>query len=403
MVIYKKDSQYTGDTVTLRLRIARFAMVGTLCLIFQWILVQPLHMVMHLYFADAIAFLCSAQLNFLLSFIWTWGDRTTSVGELESSWRTRWLKFNTSAIMAAVAVNPTAFTILYSWIELRLWAALLIANITSTAFTFCMNHFIVFRPPPIPASELQERLMPVPITSVAFFMPAHNEAENLPTTVERAHAYFDEAGISNRTVIVVDDGSTDNTQDVLQDVAASYPLHLVNHDVNRGYGGALRSGFLAALETGHDWIAFCDSDGQFHPADLQLLIDAAMREDAKVILGFREARADNWKRRAAGRTWHHLSQFILGFKAQDVDCGFKLFHREALQKVAAQLNGEHAAISPELLARLKFAGYKFSEVAIPHYPRSCGEQSGLKLHVAVGSVFDLFSLRHDIHTVREYA
>ncbi|WP_197383169.1 glycosyltransferase family 2 protein [Mycolicibacterium mengxianglii] len=241
---------------------------------------------------------------------------------------------------------------------------------------------------PLPISE--------PPLSVALFMPAFNEAENLPSVVASACDFFDRVGIEERTVIVVDDGSTDNTAAVIQHLQREYSVVAVQHQVNLGYGRALRSGFAAALDTGHEWIAYCDSDGQFSPADLALLLVAASSHQVDIVLGYREQRADNLVRRAAGRTWHRISRLVLKFRAADVDCGFKLLHRTAIAEVAGELRSDFAAISPELLARLHRAGHRFVEVPVPHYPRASGKQSGLKPRVVMRSFVDLYTVRREL-------
>jgi glycosyltransferase involved in cell wall biosynthesis len=309
----------------------------------------------------------------------------------------RWVKFNVTALISVLIVNASVFLLLVQsgvWP----WLAMLIANLASTAFTFVMNHFVVFSPKDAqePAGVDTEALLG-PVTSASFFVPAHNEAENLPDVVRRIHEYFDGAGITERSVIVVDDGSTDNTQDVIRSLQTEqHPVTVVRHETNKGYGAALRSGFEAALATGHEWIAFCDSDGQFDPGDLDIFFAAAQCAETKVVLGYRANRADGWQRRMTGKTWHQVSQTLLGFKAIDVDCGFKLFHRDALCAIAPRLRGDYATISPELLARLHHAGHPFAEVAVPHYPRSHGRQSGLRVRVVLGSFAGLYPVMREL-------
>jgi putative flippase GtrA len=372
-------------------RILRFAAVGSACFILQYCLMKIFSGLMPLYFAEVIGFMFSAQANFALSQIFTWADRKHAIDYLM-----RWVKFNVSSLASVLIVNATVFwllTSLGSW----MWLSLLSANAASTAFTFVMNHFVVFRNKPLAGQDVAPTgEAPTPVSSVSLFMPAHNEAENLPNVIRLAHNYFDDAGIAVRSVIIVDDGSTDNTLAVIDDIQSTLPVTVVSHEVNKGYGAALRSGFQAALSTGHDWIAFCDSDGQFNPADLALLFDAAQRDRAQVALGYRAHRADNWRRRTAGRTWHTLSQAFLGFRATDVDCGFKLFRREALLSVMPKLRSDYATISPELLARLHHAGHSFAEVAVPHYPRDFGRQSGMNIRVMVGSFAGLYPVRQEI-------
>ena len=238
------------------------------------------------------------------------------------------------------------------------------------------------------------------VPSVALFMPAFNEAENVGGVVSRAYDFLDGAGIANRSVIVVDDGSSDATPSVLADIGATHPINIVTHPVNAGYGRALRSGFEAALATGHEWIAFCDSDGQFDPADLAMLMVAARSHRVEVVLGFRAKRADNLSRRIAGRMWHWVSRLVLRYDAEDVDCGFKLLHRSAIASVIDDLQSDYAAISPELLARLHRAGHRSIQVPVPHYPRSSGKQSGLDPKVVLRSFMDLYAVRRELSSAR---
>ena len=260
------------------------------------------------------------------------------------------------------------------------------------------NHLLI-------AEKIVMLMLPISkaaVPSVALFMPAFNEAANLVGVVSKAYEFFDGVGIEKRAVIIVDDGSTDDTRTVVEHLKRTYPIEVVSHPVNSGYGRALRSGFIAALATGCEWVAFCDSDGQFNPGDLALLLVAAYSHDVNVVLGVRAKRADNLARRAAGRTWHGISRLALKFDAVDVDCGFKLIHRTAIGSVVNQLQSDYAAISPELLARLYRCGHRFVEVPVPHYPRMNGAQTGLKARVVIRSFVDLYNIRHELAGAREY-
>ncbi len=313
----------------------------------------------------------------------------------------RFVKFNANALVSVTIVNATVFWLLVQT-GLSFWAAMLLANVATACWTFLINHFFVFRAEQEQKSESLEEsdmtVLPIAaqVPSIALFMPAFNEAANLDGVVGRAYEFFDGMGISERAVIVVDDGSTDTTPTALADIASRHPIEVVTHETNRGYGRALRSGFEAALATGHEWIAYCDSDGQFDPADLAMLMVAAHSHKVNVVLGVRVKRADNLARRAAGRGWHGVSRLVLKYDASDVDCGFKLLHRTAVAAVAAELQSDYAAISPELLARLCRAGHRMVEVPVPHYPRVNGKQSGLDPKVVLRSFGDLYAVRREL-------
>jgi glycosyltransferase involved in cell wall biosynthesis len=148
------------------------------------------------------------------------------------------------------------------------------------------------------------------------------------------------------------------------------------------------------LETGMGWVTFCDSDGQFHPEDVEKLLVAASDSNADMAIGYRIARADDLKRKLMGRGWYYVARMTLWFKAtKDVDCGFKLFRSQALLDYGYQLTGNHATISPEILARAYRAGHKIVEVGITHYPRKHGTQTGANLKVIFGSFMELLRVQ----------
>jgi glycosyltransferase involved in cell wall biosynthesis len=233
--------------------------------------------------------------------------------------------------------------------------------------------------------------------STTLFLPAWNEAENLASVVSAADDHL--AQHDDHVVLVIDDGSTDATPEVVRALHAERPhVRGLRHPQNRGYGAALRTGFHAGLEAETEWVAYCDADGQFDPADVDKLIDAAEATGADLAIGFREHRADRLSRRLMGRGWHLLARVVLGVHARDVDCGFKAIRREALQVLEPQLVGDYATISPELLARARRHGMTIVEVGLPHAPRASGEASGSDLRVVLGSFRSLWALRR---TLRE--
>jgi glycosyltransferase involved in cell wall biosynthesis len=235
---------------------------------------------------------------------------------------------------------------------------------------------------------------------IVVFLPSWNEALNLPLVVGDAVEFLQTRNVPFE-VIIVDDGSTDNTVQVARTLEQTYPgnVRLVQHERNRGYGAAFRTGLKAGLGTGLEWVCLCDGDGQFDIADMGKLIDAADTKGADVSIGYRIERADGLKRRLMGQGWHFVSRLFLGYKALDTDCGFKAFRRPALEVIYPQLVGDHATISPEILARIHRQGFNIVEVGVNHFARVHGEQSGANLRVVLGSFMGLLQVWSRIHGI----
>jgi len=256
--------------------------------------------------------------------------------------------------------------------------------------------------PPRPGTAPDSQLDPPPRVRVdcestigrgiSMFLPAYNEAANLPSVVAQTLCSL-EAITPKHHLIVVNDGSHDDTVAVTERLAASYAprLSVVSHQHNLGYGHALRSGFDAGLRQDGDWIGFMDSDGQFDAGQLALLIEQAHRERADLVVGFRKKRADGLMRLITGRAWHFLTRLVVGIDVRDVDCGFKIVHRSVFRQVT--LRGSFAAVSPELLVKARRAGFRTAQIGVDHYPRRAGEQTGANLGVILRSLLGLVSLR----------
>ena len=366
--------------------------------------------------ANGIGFGLSAQANFMLSARVTWRDRQphrngsaqAGPGASLGAWPVRWASFTTVAI-AALAVNELVFTV-GGHAGLRLLPASLAGIVAGAAFAFTLNNLITFRTQTTRkrvSAQLEHRPGVTEINGraqrdgVAFFLPAYNEAANLRNIVPGIVAYFCQLDCPF-TITIVDDGSTaDDTFEAAEQLARRYPgyVQAVHHPENKGYGAALRTGFRAALATGHGLIGFCDADDQFEIASFGTLLAALVDREADLAVGYRIARADSLKRRVMGRSWHWLSSLVLGGKsARDVDCGFKIFTRAVLQEVEPQISGGYAAVSPEILRRAAAAGYTMAEAGVTHKPRSRGRQTGADLKVVILSLVNLFQLRLALRT-----
>ena len=237
---------------------------------------------------------------------------------------------------------------------------------------------------------MTEIAVPPRVPRLSYFFPAHNEEANLEGLVlealETLPALADEFEI-----IAVNDGSKDRTREIADRLAAEHPgvVRAVHHEVNRGYGGALRSGFEASR---FELLAFTDGDRQFKVADIGRLTERLLADDhPDVVVGYRIKRADPFIRIAYARTYKLANRIFFGLKVRDVDCACKLFRREALEGVRVESAG--AFFSAELLIKIGEQGRSIAEVGVPHYPRTAGSPTGAKPSVIWRAVKDFWLLR----------
>ncbi|MDR7417477.1 MAG: glycosyltransferase family 2 protein [Armatimonadota bacterium] len=218
--------------------------------------------------------------------------------------------------------------------------------------------------------------------SISAVLPAYNEEGNLARTVGEL------VPVLARTceayeVVVVNDGSTDRTAAVAERLAAQMPaVRVVHHARNLGYGSALRTGFGAATL---EWILLLDADGQFDPRDLDDFVTAAGAAD--LVLGYRERRADAAHRGWFAVAWRYLMRILLGVRARDIDCAFKLMRASLIRSLGLESGG--AFISAELLAKAGRRGARVVEVPVSHRPRLHGTQTGGNPRVLVRAFYEL--------------
>ncbi|MGP8161781.1 MAG: glycosyltransferase family 2 protein [Candidatus Dormibacteria bacterium] len=224
--------------------------------------------------------------------------------------------------------------------------------------------------------------------SVSAVLPAYNEEAVIAHTLVRTHAALAALALPTFEVIVVDDGSTDSTARRCLEVAAELGgIRVVSHRENRGYGAALRTGFEQAAG---DAIFLMDSDGQFDPADLRLLLPHW--SSTAVVCGCRAERRDPFIRRLSNRAFFRLVTLAFGPTARDVNCGFKLFSRA----VGQGLTADGALVSTELLVRARAQGLGIVDVPVPHYPRLTGRPTGARPAVVLRAFAELWRLRRQL-------
>jgi glycosyltransferase involved in cell wall biosynthesis len=202
--------------------------------------------------------------------------------------------------------------------------------------------------------------------SITAFFPAYNDAGTIASMVVVTDRTL-RSITDDYEIVVVNDGSPDHVGEILADLQPRYPkLRVVTHKKNRGYGGALRSGFAAASK---DLVFYTDGDAQYDPRELTVLL-RALRDDVDVVQGYKIQRHDPLHRVIIGRLYHWGVKLAFGLKMRDVDCDFRLIRRHIFERV--ELTQDSGVICLELMKRVQDAGYRLVEVPVHHYHRAYG-------------------------------
>lgn len=234
------------------------------------------------------------------------------------------------------------------------------------------------------------------VKEISVFFPFYNEEENIESITAKAVEILERYRLDYE-IILVNDGSRDRTGQIANDLVAANPrIRAVHHDVNRGYGAALQSGFGNATKM---WVFYTDGDGQFDLEQLELLLALADKYD--IVSGYRKKRRDGLVRRTNAFCWGRLVTALLRFKSRDVDCGFKLYRREIFDHITIKSTG--ALIDAEILARANRAGYTIGEIGVDHLPRTAGTQTGANIKVIARAFRELLKLRTDILATPKHA
>lgn len=225
-----------------------------------------------------------------------------------------------------------------------------------------------------------------PPVSITVFFPCYNEQDNVAKVTRQAVEVL-ESLRADYEILVVNDGSADNTGRMADELASTNPrIRVIHHPRNLGYGAALQSGFRAATK---ELVFYTDGDGQFDLKEISLLLP--LMADYDIVSGYRMNRQDPPLRRLNGWLWTRLNDFLFSLNVRDMDCAFKLFKRTIFDHIKMESQG--ALIATEILARAARKGYRITEKGVHHYPRTAGKPTGNNLRVILRAFREVIRLR----------
>jgi glycosyltransferase involved in cell wall biosynthesis len=238
-----------------------------------------------------------------------------------------------------------------------------------------------------------------PRPGLSVFFPAYNDGGTIASlvitalkTARRLTPDFE--------VIVVNDGSADRTAEILDELARTYPeVRVVHHERNRGYGGALQSGFAAATR---DLVFYTDGDAQYDPGEMETLWQAFLQsaDPVDMVNGYKISRSDPLHRIIIGRIYHHTVKVLFGLRVRDVDCDFRLIRRAIFDRVA--LEKTSGVICLEMMKKIQDAGFRIAEVPVHHYHRAYGRSQFFNFRRLAKTAVDVCKLWFVLVVRREH-
>jgi glycosyltransferase involved in cell wall biosynthesis len=234
------------------------------------------------------------------------------------------------------------------------------------AFSRTLEQFMPGKQQSVNRSDPQVDSSAKPL-SLSIFFPVYNDWGTIGSMVSLA-VMTAEKITPDYEIILVNDGSERHTRDILDFLEQKYPkVRVIHHERNRGYGGALRTGFKEAQK---DWIFYTDGDAQYDVRELLNLVPA-MKNGVDVVNGYKIKRHDPWYRVGIGKLYHAVTKFAFGFTIRDVDCDFRLMRRGIFDRI--QLEHNSGVICVEMIKKLHDTGARFAEVPVSHFFRASGK------------------------------
>ncbi len=231
---------------------------------------------------------------------------------------------------------------------------------------------------------------------LSIFFPAYNDVGTIASLALVAHMTAREI-THDHEVIVVEDGSPDHTGELLDEMARHFPwLKVVHHETNRGYGGALRTGFATASK---ELVFYTDGDGQYDPREMTKLLDTFSPE-VDFVNGYKISRNDPLHRVIIGRLYHWFVKIAFGLRLRDVDCDFRLMRRNIFEKV--HLTRSSGVICVELMKKVQDHGFRIAQVPVHHYHRSYGKSQFFNFARVGRTLADLARLWFELVLERQH-
>lgn len=222
---------------------------------------------------------------------------------------------------------------------------------------------------------------------LSIVIPCYNEENSILDLVNKVN----ESPVKNKEIIVVDDCSKDNTREILENNVKPLVSQIIYHEVNKGKGAALRTGFAHA--TG-DAVIVQDADLEYDPNEYPLVVNPIFNNEADVVYGSRylnQKRKGYLANRLANWFLTALSNLFTGLNITDMETCYKCFKREVIQSI--DLKEDRFGFEPEITSKIAKKGIKIKEVPISYYPRTNEEGKKIGFKDGLRAIYCIWKYR----------
>lgn len=223
--------------------------------------------------------------------------------------------------------------------------------------------------------------------SISIVIPAFNEEATIVSVVDEAREVL-KTLTADYEVLVVDDGSTDHTGALAEELAANDPLHVrvLHHETNKGFAGAIKTCYANASK---DWVFLAPADKQVDLSELKNFV--ALTDGMDIVVGYRKHRADGLRRELNSTVFHLLCRLFFGIRLKQISTS-KLYRRTLLQSIPLEAAPSSAMIEPEVIFKAMQRGARTTEVGMNHYPRAAGKPKGTGVRMIFNTFGEMFRL-----------
>ena len=209
------------------------------------------------------------------------------------------------------------------------------------------------------------------LKGISAFFPMYNDEGSVKLMYGRLKKVLRKVA-SDYEIIMVDDCSPDNSGKIADKIAKKdKKVRVIHHAKNRGYGGALKSGFYNAKK---EWVFYTDGDAQYDVAELEKLVPFA--NDYDVVTGYKINRADGWYRNFVSTAYNIFVRIFFNLKTMDVDCDFRLMKRKIFDKLNLVTDG--SSFDLEMMKRIQDEKFTIKNIPVHHYDRIHGTSAAFK-------------------------